>query len=268
MSDDAQYAAIFHVFRRLAIGILFAICAIPAIAQDKPPLQTPMFPSNFRGEDCDAIAAALKGRAIRKDEFESTADYEKRAEAMFTSVSVSGRPLAESRYFVNSDQISAVYNADKGLMKVYGSLRHSTKVSDTIRYASTVIVKTRSAQKNQYEGQNLYGASTTVDKYRDEVCGVAFLNVSPVTDHEWMGQIEFPLPADIARRSKGNIVIAYLARLAPPFLIDYRQYIAPTMSAPSEILVTGDALTAVLERFIVLNKTSGEVLYDRVYTPK
>lgn len=187
---------------------------------------------------------------------------------MLTSVSVSGSSLAESRYFVNSNQISAVYNADKGLMKVYGSLGHSTRVSDSIRYASTAIVKTRSAQKRKYEGQNRFGASTTVNEYHDEICGVAFLNVSPVTDFEWMGQIEFPLSADIARRSKDNIAIAYLARLAPPFIVDYRQYIAPTMSSPSEILVTGDALTALLERFIILNKTTGEVLFERIYTPK
>lgn len=268
MCDDQRYAKTSHALRILAIGVISAICTIPAVAQDNAPLQMPMVPSNFRGEDCDAIVAALKSRAIRKDEFETTADYEKRAETMITSISISGRPLAESKYFINSEQISSIYNADTGLMKVYGSLRNSTKVSDTIQYASTVIVKTRSAKKNQYEGQNRYGTSTTVNNYRDEICGVAFLNVSPVSSHEWMGQIEFPLPADVARRSKEKIAIAYFAHLAPPFLVEYRDYIAPTMSAPSEILVTGDALTAVLERFIVFNKTTGEVLFEQIYTPK
>lgn len=257
-----------HSFRELWIGLSLAVGMLSAIAQDQPSTQPPVISKNFRGEECDAIAATLKANAIRKDEFETTLAYEKRAQTLLSSVPVSGRPLAESKYFINSDQISAVYDADKGSMRVYGSLRHSTKVSDTIRYASTVIVKTRSAQKDQYEGQNRFGASTTVNNYRDEVCGVAFLNVSPVTDHEWMGRIEFPLSADIARRSKGNIAIAYVARLAPPFVVDYREYIAPTISAPSEILVTGDALTAVLERFIVLNKTTGEVLFDRLYTPR
>lgn len=258
--------SLFTPLRQLAALTACAGLALSAWAQSAP--QSPLFPPNFKGEDCDTLATVLKSSAPKKDEFESTSDYDKRIQGALATMSVSGKPLAEPRYFVNSDQISGTYDADKGAMKVYGSLRQSTKVSPAINYASTVIVKIRSAKTSQYEGKNRFGTSTTVKNYRDEICGVAFLNVSPVTDHQWMGKIEFPLSADVARRSKGNIGIVYLARLAPPFVVEHRQYIAPTISAPSEILVTGDAMTAVLDHFYVVNRRTGEVLYDRQYTVK
>lgn len=226
------------------------------------------FPSNFKGEDCDIIAKNLRNSQIKRDEFESTTIYEKRLEEILNSGEISGNPLSGSKFFVNSDRTSAIYDADKGSMKVYGSLRQSTKVSESIRYASTVIVNIRSAQVSQYQGPNSFGASTTVKKYRDDICGVAFLNVSPITDLEWMGVIEFPLAAEVARQSKGNITLVYQARLVPPLIVDYNQYIEPTLSSPSDILVQGDALTAILERYFIINKTTGEVLFERIYTPK
>jgi len=263
---DTQFdKLVHHIF---GAGLLFAACMTSAMAQNQSEATPTVFPANFRGEECDTVVASLKSNASKKDEFESTVEYEKRAQTTLASISASGRSLAEPKFFVNSENVSAVYDADRGSMKVYGSLRLSTNVSDAVRYASTVIVTTRSAQTSKYQGQNQFGASAEVKKYRDEVCGVAFLNLSPVTNHEWMGAIEFPLSADIARRSKGNIVIVYLAHLAPPLLVNYRQYVAPTMSAPSEILVTGDALTAVLERFFVVDKRTGDVLYERPYTPR
>jgi len=83
-----------------------------------------------------------------------------------------------------------------------------------------------------------------------------------------MGVIGFALDPDMARQNKGNIALVYQARLAPPLLVDYRQYIAPTISSPSEILVQGDVLTAVLERYFVINKVTGEILFERLYSPK
>lgn len=260
-----------HIYRPIRkLVISFAAVAYSAINMAQAQTDTPSgaFLPTFRGEDCDAIATALRDGETKKDEFENTSSYEKRLQNILSSKTASGRPLSEPKFFVNSDRTSAIYDADKGSMKVYGSLRQSTKVSESIRYASTVIVNTRSTHASQYQGQNSFGASATIKKYRDDICSVAFLNVSPVTDHEWMGVIEFPLTPEIARQSKGNITLVYQARLAPPLLVDYRQYIAPTTSSPSDILVQGDALTAVLERYFVINKATGEVLFERLYTPK
>jgi hypothetical protein len=226
------------------------------------------FPPSFLGEDCDALASSIKQANVRKDEFETSSAFTARLQALLDQPLASGRKLSEPMYFVNSDRVSAVYDADRGSMKVYGSLRQSTRISDSIRFAGTVVVKKRSAESSEYQAQNRIGASTTVQRYRDEICGVAFTNLSPVTDHQWMGLIEFPLSVETAKASKGNIGIVYLAKLTPPLLIEHRQRVAPTMTSPVEILVTGDALTAVLERFYVINKLTGEVLFDRIYTPR
>lgn len=226
------------------------------------------FPPNFEGEDCNSIVATLKKIKVSNDEFETTADFTQRVQSILGSASVADRPLSEPKYFVNADRTSAVYDADKGTLRVYGSLRQSTKVAESAKYAQTVIVKTISADSSEYRGQNNLGASTTVKKYRDDICGVAFLNLSPVTDLEWMGKIEFPLPAQAARQSKEHIAIVYLSRLTAPLLAEHRQYIAPTMSSPSELLVTGDVLVATLERFFVVNRATGEILFERQYTPR
>lgn len=253
----------------LALLVLLSIATHQpiALAQDakEPKFQ---FPANFVGEECDAIVDALKNQKLNKDEFETSAAFADRVQSAMNSTVVAGRNLSEPRYFVNSDHTSAVYDADKGMLKVYGSLRQSTRVSEAVKYASTVIVKKRSAESSEYAAENRFGATTTVKRYRDEICGVAFLNVSPVTDHQWMGSIEFPLSAESARLSRGKISIVYLARLSPPLLVEHRQRIAATMSAPSEIVVSGDALTAILERFYVINKATGEVLFERVYSPR
>lgn len=257
----------YPLVRNFMVSLVAVACSVITMAQAQTPFSV-AFPPNFKGEDCDAIATVLRESQTKKDEFENIASYENRLEGILNAKTVSDRPLSESKFFINSDRISSTYDADKGLMKVYGSLRQSTKVSESIRYARTVVVNTRSARASEYQGQNSFSASTTVKKYRDEICGVAFLNVSPVTDLEWMGIIEFPLSAEVARQSKGNVTLVYQARLAPPLVVDYRQYIAPTLSSPSDILVQGDALTAVLERYFLINKATGEVLFERAYTPK
>ncbi len=226
------------------------------------------FSPGFKGEDCDAIAKILKKSQIKKDEFESTASYEQRLQGILDTEAVSNRPLAEAKLFVNSEKISSAYDADKGLMKIYGSLRQSVRVSESVKYASVAILRTRSSHISEYQGQNNFGASKVVKKYRNEVCGVAFMNVSPSTDFEWMSAIEFPLSPDVARKSKENLALVYQASLRGPLLVDYRQHIAPTMEYPSDILTEGDALTAVLERYFVINKETGEILFERLYTPR
>jgi hypothetical protein len=256
------------IVRSTLLALLTTCCLHPVAAQAQSDVPQFRFPPEFKGEDCDSIVAMLKKVKVSKDEFETTADFTQRVQSVLGSTSVADKPLSEPKYFVNSDRTSAVYDADKGVLRVYGSLRQSTKVSEAIKYAQTVIVKTRSAESSEYRGQNNFGASTAVKKYRDEICGVAFVNLSPVTDHEWMGKIEFPLLAETARQSKGNIAIVYLSRLTTPLLVEHRQYIAPTMSSPSEILVTGDALVTTLERFFIVNRATGAVLFERQYTPR
>jgi hypothetical protein len=246
-----------------------AISQSLAVAQSQSAIAEPLvFPPDFKGEDCDSLVATLKQNKVRKDEFESSADFTQRLEKLLESKSVTGSTLSEPKYFINSDRTSAVYDADKGAIKVYGSLRQSTKISDSTKYASTVIVKTRSTDTSEYQGQNRFGVATQVTKFRKEICGVAFLNVSPATDHQWMGTIEFPLSAEIARQSKGNIAIAYSVRLATPLLVEHRQHISPTVTSPTEIIVAGDALVATLERFYVFNRATGDVLHERIYAPR
>lgn len=257
------------IIRQICIALLITGFLPPAEAQAQPDaLPSVSFPPNFKGEDCDSIVDVLKKSKVKKDEFETTLEFTQRIQSTLGSIFVADKPLAEQKYFVNSDRTSAVYDADKGVLRVYGSLRQSTKVSESIQYAETVIVKTRSADSSEYRGQNNLGASTKVKKYRDNICGVAFVNLSPVTDLEWMSKIEFALPAEAARQAKGNIAIVYMARLTAPLLVEYRQYIAPTMSSPSDILVTGDALVARLEHFFVINRVTGVVLFERQYTPR
>jgi hypothetical protein len=226
------------------------------------------FSPNFSGENCDALVAALKKEKVEKSEFETSADFSKRMQDILEVKSVAGRRLSEPMYFLNPKVLSAVFDADRQSMKVYGAIAQSTRVSPTNQYASTVTLSTRSSNTSQYAAQNRFGASTGVTRYRHEICGLAFLNVSPVTDHQWMGSIEFPLSPEAARRIKDKIAIVYLAQIAPPLLAQHRKRAAPTLSEPIEVVVTGDALTAVLENFFVINRITGEVLFERVYTPR
>lgn len=256
------------IVRSSLLTLLAASCLNSAAAQVLPDAPPFSFPPDFKGEDCDSIVAALKKSKLSKDEFETTADFTNRIQSNLSSTYVADRPLSELKYFVNSDRTSAVYDADKGILRVYGSLRQSTKISEAVKYASTVIVKIRTAESGEYRGQNNFGVSTTVKRYRDEICGVAFINLSPSTELDWMGKIEFPLSAEAARASKDKIAIVYLSRLVAPLVIEYRQSKSPTMNAPSDILITGDALVATLERFFIVNRITGAVLFERQYTPR
>lgn len=251
---------------QVAAVLALALVGMHAAAQVSPDgLQA--FPPRFAGEDCDALAKAVNGLQIKKDEFESSAAYAGRVADILARTTANGQSLDKSRLFLNSDRASAAYDAEKQLLRVYGSLRQSAKVSDSLRYASTVIVKTRSAKSSEYAGQNVFGVSKKVTAYRNEICGVAFTNLTPVTDFKWLSTIDIPLSPDQARAAKDNVAVVFEARLTAPVLVEYRQAIAPTMDSPGDILVTGDALVATLDRLYVINKATGEVLTSRDYRP-
>jgi hypothetical protein len=252
---------------KVVIGAASLLLASLVVAQTSSPRdqsEVPSFPANFKGEDCDTISKDLKKLNLKKDEFETTADYSNRISDVLKSAMSGGQPLTTSKYFVNSEVPSGVYDADKGSMKVYASLRQSTKVSDSIKYASTAIVRMRSATSN-YKGQNAFGATTGVTAYRDNICGVAFVNLDPVTDLKWMSTIDIQMTPEVARRSKGNMVLVYQASLTPPLMVPYSQRIAATLSEPTEIVTNGDVLTAKLERYFVVNRATGEVLFSKNY---
>ena len=113
-------------------------------------------------------------------------------------------------------------------------------------YYVSLVSEVLGKSTREYVGSNAMGARVRVTSHGSKICGLVFANVpdkypGPV----WNGFVrptQVPIEPIEARTVKGRLAAAYIGTLEQPFLFEYLDYIAPTISSPTEVTDHGDSI--------------------------
>jgi hypothetical protein len=232
-------------------------------------------PRNFVGNNFEEIYYYLLRNKpkTRKDEFETTAEYEQRI-ADKTKVSLgNGLTAQDSLIFVYHPGDFATYglrtqyDADKEILSVEIKTRkHSAYLlSKELVVFGTEVKPYKFEKEGTYIGQNAYGTKVNVTKYLWHNFYLGFANIEDFEGYS--GNLfpriktELPMSVEKAKQVKPNISALYITNLINPYMsIGGEDLQKPTVSKPEETKVYDLYLIGELKGIWIFDKTTGEVL--------
>jgi hypothetical protein len=189
-------------------------------------------------------------QSIKKEEFETSAQFEDRRSALATRA-VPGRLSIEDTIAIsvkpteNDFNLSLEYDADSSLLKL--EFRESPSLKNC-----SVPLRETSRRTGAYIGQNAFGATTKVTEHE-----VMKYCVSGISD----SRIEFSIANEKARRIKSNLRILLIGRLTPPYISESSNYASATISNPADVVFRAKNLHMKIEQIFVYDWASGEIIY-------
>lgn len=216
-------------------------------------------PIGYKGHDCKSISSALKKFKLKKDEFETTADFESRmiavSENKISSKLAAGDLLAFKRG--GYQDVTVKYSADDRILSIEAKpMTYSAFVAGRQLTWDNVNV---SRKESFYRASNAYGATVTVTKTDLNTCSLAFSNINTGL----FGTIDVVIKdasPELAKRAKSGVSYFYIGMLERPFISNIYESSPPKIDYPFETNWRGDALVfKLLSTWVVENKT-GEVL--------
>lgn len=204
-------------------------------------------PSRYRGHSLMAVFYALADRldALKKDEFESTAEYRKRVSRIGALPISSKLPadslLAFSFIADDHDQFTTKYDADRLVLdvRVNWIRREGTEGRAHLSWdEETSLVST-------YVGRNAFNRATRVGVYRQLEFLVSaderdLRRVEKVSDASYFFvtpsfSVSLPMSPDEARILKGRLRILVIGSLSDPPVSRNSHHTTPTIDEPKEI---------------------------------
>ncbi len=216
---------------------------------------------NFTGHNCREVAAALRGKNVLKDQYESTKEFKARIEKLKESSLYDDVKLGSQIVFVYQKGGYSTYDADRGVLNFDASyIGYNVSLGES--HPMLTAFKESKNERN-YVGKNAFGATADVNYQEEEVCVVTMANLP----FEGLKKSHFKIQAspERARGLSGNIATAYVGVLMPPFIKEYREYQRPEISRPYEINTTGEDIRFRLHQVLVFNRTTGEILAKRAF---
>lgn len=239
-------------------------------------------PPTFKGNDARIIAKGLLLSPLfkRKDEFESTAAYEKRlndtASVTFADGSNAAAVLVFKVTDINGrgaalDSSGASYDADTETLTFKLDVTEFRNYEATIKAAEPTVLLAPSDYKDlgSYIGENAYGTKREVHK--SEFTGYRLLinnelafpkltrtayGYSPIT-------VAVKLPPEQARQAKAAFGVLYFAKLVRPYLGLSFLSVEPKIDNPREIKNVTYNVYADVSEIWIFNTVSGEI-YSKV----
>ena len=251
--------------RRIVIPIGILLCAVGLTAQQAttPPaldLAATTLPAGFVPDDAQTVFNQFS--PAKKDEFETTAQYEARvgkpqAKPLYAfSLDLGDGSQAHSRaggmakYDADKQQYTATFTTD---ISVYQGLR-----SDMSAWAITLKALTKS--ERDYEAHNAYGASTTVHERNEEIYSLVLPKKQNMM-HSIM-RLPFDVSTDEARDAKpylALLVIAVPPSDGSPLVSTGMSAVSATISAPYSGLDNYYYLRLQPKSLWAYNKKTGKV---------
>jgi hypothetical protein len=176
-------------------ALLLVFAAGVVLAQQPDVNITP----NFMGDDIEKF---FQSSAAPKSEFETTAQYEARR----NSARMTGRPLA---LLLDDTRVNTfAYDADTGMMTATIPTSKVFFILEQSRPTHTVIkVHVIERQKDEYVGQNAYGAERRIQRSRSDLYGV-------VINQDFNSTLVFPLDSTTARENKPFLHLGFACTVA------------------------------------------------------
>ncbi len=264
---------VYSSHMKLTLLIVPFLAAV-AFAQTLSPSATTV-PATFKGSDAKAIAASLLVGPLRKpkDEFESTAAYEKRITNAEAVTLPDGSSASAQLVFKltdlqgGSDGSGAYYDADMETLTLKLDVTAVSNYSDTIKAgARTVLLATPDFQDlGTYVGQNAFGVKREISRSKLTNYRLVINNELAFPQSEKMGygytpiHVSIKLPVVTARQAKDAFGILYFVKLARPYLSVSFFDKKPEIDSPSEVKSTTYFIYADVLEIWMFNSVTGQI---------
>lgn len=228
-------------------------------------------PVNFYGNDFKKILLAFALRRLAglttKDEFETTAAFEKRIREAETKP-LFGSLTPRSRMAFIANEIDSKYDADTQILSVQielSPLPYFEGKLQTASFTGVKVLKPSVEDLGIYKGQNAFGVTREVTKAKLNKYLFAFANDREfkAIENFLSGRFELPLPLEQAREAKANLRILFIVSLSKPFMGSYIDSRHPKIDSPYDVETFTTFLTGRLEEIWFFNRKTGEV-YKKV----
>ena len=256
--------------KKILTFFVFVIAGAIATAQDKNTsiqaffdFSTTNIGKNYKGHDCLKIASSLKSRKLKKDEYETTEEFNRRIIENLTTPLYGSLRGNDVLALVRKSRLEPTlkYDADTHKLTINVNVSGQLIFIGRNSYSSDTLELSH-GKESSYLGTNAFGATVRVKKIESKACSVAFSQ--PKFDIRNPLLIEIPnIKPEEARYLKGNIDIIYIGNLEEPYIGDIFKHLAATIDSPTEITTTGDAIIIKIEEIWLINKITGDVLIKK-----
>ncbi|MDP5239257.1 hypothetical protein Q9Q94_06935 [Uliginosibacterium sp. 31-16] len=237
-------------------------------------------PPRYPGLDAIKFFEMLKSKLsrLKKGEFETSEEFFLRTEdksAIFSPINT-----ADLYAFKITDNYSKKYDADSQayILEETGGL-NCTETYSTSKYGNAVTCRITTAihENDSYEASNAYGASVTVRRTRSHWLSVAINRDSSVFKEHFTKYKYLPnkhsftdnIPVQLEKAkslAQSKISMLFVGRLISPEIIEGRPLVlSATISSPSEIFATEDAIPFDLKKIVYFVTETGEILGQRSF---
>ena len=222
-------------------------------------------PPRYAGHSCRSLAKAVSTIKPQKSEFETTAAYKARVDALSSAPMVGTTTLNDVIGLVQAPEVYSgvheTYDADRGVLKLDAHWDGITQsVNNQLLRKVTLDQKLKSTRS--YTASNAYGKKVDVDSSRWDACGVAFSNLTyyaSLTSGRKNIQESIEMTPDEAKSAKGNLAIVFVGNMSEPYLWEFSDYSKPTIDHPTEMAWGGDLLVMKLVQVWIFNRQSGKI---------
>ena len=250
---------------------------VDAVTYSKEPLELTAgdqaVPLGFQGNNVKAIYEALQQKVKPKDEFETTADYQKRVADAATKP-ILGSLQANSLMSVVVDA-SSTYNADVGTSEIKFSLSSPPiLISDYNNRADEGVVEfsRRLLEKSTYTATNGFGAKAEVLKTEYEIYGVFLdgwkqIKLQPAFVMEYIepeaeGRFVIPMSVDIAKAAKSHLKALVSFTLHEPYSVKTYDFGGKTtIQNPYDTTYNVYLLRGTVQDVVFFNENDGQIVY-------
>jgi hypothetical protein len=221
------------------LSLLFSMMAITVSAADV------VLKPNYTGDDIEQL---FKSSGIApKSEFETTAQYEARLNA----ARISGKRLVLLLDDVREQTFK--YDADAGMMTATIPTSRVRFLSEPNYPTHTVIRVHKSERRDEYVGQNAYGAERHISRTRGDEYGV-------VISQSFNRPLVFPLDSTAAREAKPYLHLGFACTILDDKPLKDLTYHEPTISEPYDLAINEHYLPVSIGEVFVFDARTGVAL--------
>lgn len=272
------------LLKTLLLGL--TLLAAPALAEEAVPLDANgRVPVGFKGDDAEKIYDALaKLPELKKDQFESYADYVARIDKIIDTIQLPGGKTLGSRFAFVIDQTgmrSDEYDAESHTLQAsvaakYGQIDVDRDITSE-KWSNSLyglVWGSKVKRMGNYSASNAFGSKVSVAREEVNEVWIGF-NTRELRERAKLGPSILPLgnkggsieiSPEKAREAVGNLRLVILAHAFSPYYIYGEKRTSPTIQYPHDEIKKVRALYVSVDEVWFYNEKNGEIYKKIVAT--
>jgi len=227
-------------------------------------------PASYEGLDPQKLCNAVRERRVKefKDDYESTAEHQKRVEALDREPII-GELALDSTVALPVQIFAARFDADSKKLIIEVDLDDPMNISYTIKDRDVFrgfLSKGVGSKKASYTGTNAFGVQVQVTPIEKDFYEVLFPKVLPFRVERYQrygrSQLVFRLSASKADAPELQKALRVLAvgRLRKPYIQDWHMETRPTITKPEEEKDSYHYISVIISEFWLYDYRGGTIL--------